>query len=132
MSGISSESESVEELSESVEEHDSGVSEVNADEPEEKTSVQALREDPFASLNMPPPLGVDMDSEDDYSDDEDLRGPSISALDANKKKLPAKDSQLSKKSEDFLASMGIGLDEESEEIEKPSLAPIQSLSLIHI
>lgn len=131
MSGKSEDFDSVEEQSEdnevSIEKSVDESESKNESQSSESKAANSFREDPFASLNMPPPLGVDFDSEDEESD-EDLEGPSISALDAKTKKLVKKDSQLSKKSEEFLASMGIGLDdEESEEPnEKPQLSPVRT------
>ena len=132
MSGNSEEFNSVDEHSDEIESQDetNPRNEVELDEEEPSLSASDkasnFREDPFASLNMPPPIGVDFDSEEE-EDSEDLRGPAISALDANKRTPAKKESQLSQKSEDFLASMGIGLDdEESEEVEKPALAPVRN------
>ena len=82
------------------------------DRPDTDESTESVsddsRFDPFAALNLPPPVGEDDDSEEESSSED--HGPAISALDAGKKKKT-----LSEKSESFLASLGIGLEEESEE-----------------
>lgn len=114
----SSESEKSEDVAEESSEESSSEEKV-AEKTKAKPKVE--REDPFASLNMPPPIGDDYESSEDQSDSDSeeqrRRGPAISALDANKnagKKDQKKGSQLSKKSESFLASIGAGFDSEDD------------------
>lgn len=112
---VDPESDSVDDLSQ-----DETEKQPDTDESTESVSDDS-RFDPFAALNLPPPVGEDDDSEEESSSED--HGPAISALDAGKKKKT-----LSEKSESFLASLGIGIEEESEE--KQEMAPIDGQNVL--
>lgn len=118
MSRVTDEFDSVEEVSKEEEVESQVEQEEEEAQEEQQEESSSRRDDPFADLNMPPPIGED-DSDYDSEEESYDRGPSVSALDAGKRDKSPKTSKLSQKSESFLASMGIGLDEEESEEVKP-------------
>ena len=114
-----------EELHSVSEESVSGVEVLDVDESEEEEEEEfertiTDREDPFASLDMPPPIGHSYEDDSEDSDYEESESKNIAAFPLENEGKQTK-KPMSQKAEEYMKSIGVGM--ENEIPPRPQVSP---------